>query len=82
MANRHRAQKKNVGGAVAYNAANSNVVREAKEKAGGGKVVGKACGGPVAPMRMDKRARGGRIGSDKSPFAPGAAKHPFSSAGK
>jgi len=59
---------------LAYNAKGSNVEKEADEKKHGGRVK-KADGGKVegcAPkMRMDraKRASGGRVGSDKSPFS-------------
>lgn len=81
MANRHKAQKFNVGGAaVAYG--NEDVIKAAKkggtnpgikpiQKKDGGKVEGKASGG-----RLDKRARGGAIGK----FARGGS--PFSSASK
>lgn len=81
MANRHKAQKFNVGGAaVVYG--NKEVVSAAKkggsnpgikaiQKKDGGKVEGKATGG-----RLDKRARGGKIGK----FATGGS--PFSSASK
>lgn len=68
MANRHKAFKK--GGKVAYNAEKSNVMKEAKKKATGGKIETKATGGAAAP-RLDKRARGGGTGKDmtKSPFS-------------
>ena len=81
MANRHKAQKFNVGGAaVAYG--NQDVISAAKkggtnpgikpiQKKDGGKVEGKATGG-----RLDKRARGGKIGR----FARGGS--PFSAASK
>jgi len=81
MANRHKAQKFNVGGAaVAYG--NQDVISAAKkggsnpgikpiQKKDGGKVEGRASGG-----RLDKRARGGKIGK----FARGGS--PFSSASK
>jgi len=49
--------KKNKGGAV--------------KRAFGGRTVGKPSG-PVAAPRLDKRARGGGIGSDKSPFSSAA----------
>lgn len=65
MANRHKAQgkHKNVGGAaVAYG--NPKVISEAREKKRGGKVHGAA-----AKHRVDKRARGGRVGADKAPFS-------------
>lgn len=82
MANRHKAQKFNVGGAaVAYG--NQDVISAAKkggtnpgikpiQKKDGGKVEGKATGG-----RLDKRARGGKIAGT---FARGGS--PFSSASK
>jgi hypothetical protein len=71
MANRHKAFKK--GGSVkkvAYDAEKSNVMKEAKKKATGGKIETKATGGAAAP-RLDKRARGGGTGKDmtKSPFS-------------
>ena len=68
MANRHKTFKK--GGKVAYNAEKSNVMKEAKKKATGGKTETKATGGAAAP-RLDKRARGGGTGKDmtKSPFS-------------
>lgn len=81
MANRHKAQKFNVGGAaVAYG--NQDVISAAKkggtnpgikpiQKKDGGKVEGKAAGG-----RLDKRARGGKIGK----FVRGGS--PFSAASK
>jgi len=68
MANRHKAQAKhkNVGGAaVAYG--NPKVIGEAKStenKKRGGKVFGKS-----SRHRLDKRARGGGVGSDKHPFS-------------
>ncbi len=54
---------------------------EAEDKKLIKKEIGKAMG-DKAPKRLDKRARGGRIGSDKSPMAPGSAMHPYSSAAK
>ena len=71
--------KKASGGRVFYSGGNSNVAAEAAEKKHGGKVVGKAPG-KKSKARMDKRARGGRIGADKSPMAPGSASSPMSSA--
>lgn len=62
---------------VAYNAAGSNVVKEAMEKKRGGAVgkeVDKPEGGK-SKKRMDKRPRrasGGRVGADKSPFSSAA----------
>lgn len=71
MANRHKKQ----GGEKikdVYSGADSKVEKEAKERKHGGKVMGKAMGGK-SKMRLDKRARGGRIGGGggdcmKSPF--------------
>jgi len=61
----------------AYDAKGSNVMKEAMEKKRGGS-VGKEVDKPEgkkAKMRMDKRPRraaGGRVGSDKSPFSSAA----------
>jgi hypothetical protein len=69
---RHGAKKKNLGGAV-YSGAGSNVLKEAHEKKKGGAVV--AMEGKKSKARMDKRPRrasGGRVGSDKSPFSSAA----------
>jgi len=81
MANRHKAQKFNVGGAaVAYG--NQDVITAAK-KGGtnpGIKPIQKKDGGKVPELksggRLDKRARGGKISS----FARGGS--PFSAASK
>lgn len=64
------------GGEV-YSGAGSNVVKEAMEKKRGGSVkkVDMPEGGKSKP-RMDKkprRASGGRVGSDKSPFSSAAS---------
>lgn len=80
------ADERKRGGRVAekaYDAKGSNVMKEAEEKKRGGRVkeMGKVMG-EKAKHRGDKRARGGRIGSDKSPLAPYSSKHPFSSAAK
>jgi hypothetical protein len=67
MKSRH---KKAMGGRVYYAGGESNVAKEADEKKRGGRVkkhMGKVHG-EKAKMRMDKRARGGRVGSDKNPF--------------
>ena len=72
MKSRH---KKASGGRVFYAGGESNVAKEAEEKKHGGRVkkhMGKVHG-EKPKMRMDKRARGGRIGS-------GSDRHPFSSA--
>jgi hypothetical protein len=78
MANRHHV-KKAEGGRIAYTGKGSNVVKEeknkedsfsrggAKKRKHGGKVEGE-----MAKPRLDKRARGGRIGADKSPFSSAA----------
>ena len=59
---------------VAYTAANSNVMKEAKKRNRGGRADVKH-GGDVATPRLDKRARGGRTGSgsDHSPFSSAGA---------
>jgi hypothetical protein len=69
--------KKASGGRVYYSGGSSNVAAEAAEKKHGGKVTGKAPGGK-SKHRMDKRARGGRIGSDKSPFSSASTPSPKS----
>lgn len=81
MAARHRKSGGKVSGGiskgVAYDAAASNTMKDAKKKNTGGsvgKVVGKKSGG-----RLDKFARGGVVkggGGDctKSPFAPSHVK--------
>lgn len=81
MKARHHAKKHARGGTV-YEGAGSEVIKEAEEKKRGGAVeMGKAHG-KKPKMRMDKRARGGRTGSDKSPFASESSKAPFSSAAR
>lgn len=74
MANRHKAGKAgkfNVGGALNAGG-NPNVISEAKQRKDGG-VAKHADGGKVAGFksggRLDRRARGGSTGSDKSPFS-------------
>jgi hypothetical protein len=69
MANRHKGSGFK-GGRTVYSGAGSNVVKEAEStenKKEGGRVHGKHGKG-----RLDKRARGGRIGSDKHPFSSAA----------
>lgn len=65
---RHRHMKhKAKGGAVYYEGGASNVAKEAAEKEQhkhGGKVIGKVMG-HKSKKRLDKRARGGRIGDMK-----------------
>jgi hypothetical protein len=53
---------------------NADVEKEAKAKTVG--IIGGA-----APKRLD-RARGGRVGADKSPLSASSSKHPITSAGK
>jgi hypothetical protein len=74
---RHMKSCKAKGGEV-YSGAGSNVVKEAMEKKRGGSVKKEVAmpegGKPKA--RMDKkprRASGGRVGSDKSPFSSAAS---------
>lgn len=76
MKMRHKMMKKASGGDV-YSGAKSNVVKEAEEKKHGGRVKKEVekPEGKKAKMRMDKRPRrasGGRVGSDKSPFSSAA----------
>jgi len=73
---RHK-MKKARGGEVFYEGAGSNVAKEAEEKKHGGRVKKEVekPEGKKAKMRMDKkprRASGGRVGSDKSPFSSAA----------
>lgn len=70
-----RARHKRASGGRAdfYTGAGSNVAKEAEEKKHGGRVKDMgAVKGTKSKARMDKRARGGRIGSDKSPFTSAA----------
>ena len=67
MANRHSVQKRAAGGKVYYAGGESNVAKEAAERKRGGKVVKMA--GKKGKVRLDKRARGGRAGADKSPYS-------------
>jgi hypothetical protein len=72
MKMRHK-MKKAMGGDV-YSGAKSNVVKEAEEKKHGGRVKKEVekMEGAKSKHRMDKRPRrasGGRVGSDKSPFS-------------
>jgi hypothetical protein len=73
---KHRHMKKAAGGDV-YSGAKSNVVKEAEEKKHGGRVKKEVekPEGKKSKHRMDKRPRrasGGRVGSDKSPFSSAA----------
>jgi hypothetical protein len=60
-----------------YNAQGSNVEKEAEERKHGGRLKKRADGGKVhgeePKKRMDRRARGGRTGSDADPFT--SARH-------
>jgi hypothetical protein len=67
MAHRHKIHK-SVGGALAYNAKGSHVLKEAKERKHGGAANLKAHG-HKGKHRLDKRARGGRTGSNNNPFS-------------
>ena len=74
MKARHKSCK--ASGGTVYSGAGSNVVKEAMEKKRGGAVkeVEKP-EGKKSKARMDKRPRrasGGRVGSDKSPFSSAA----------
>lgn len=76
MANRHKRMCKKGGGGInkaAVSFGNMDVIREAKQKKAGGKVVGRSAGG-----RLDRKS-GGKVGkaamssagggsADKSPF--------------
>lgn len=68
---RARHKGKALGGAV-YSGKGSNVEKEAEEMKSGGKVMPKM-DGMKGKKRPDKRARGGRIGSDRSPFSSASA---------
>lgn len=73
---RHKMKCKASGGDV-YSGAGSNVVKEAEEKKFGGRIKKEVekPEGKKAKARMDKkprRASGGRVGSDKSPFSSAA----------
>lgn len=80
MANRNKMQCKADGGRVAYSGGASNVVKEAAAKKRGGALSMADNKG----KSFVKKARGGSVGADKSPFSSagggGATKHPFSSA--
>jgi hypothetical protein len=75
MANRHKAQSKSGGRQQIYG--NSKVFAAASEKTHP-KAIMRKDGGKVdktsAPGRMDKRARGGRAGADKSPYSSACLK--------
>lgn len=81
MKHRHKMKKASGGGVVDKSPAaedgggNPDVMKEAKAK-----TVGMIDGGP-ARKRLD-RARGGRVGADKSPLSSSSSKNPITSAGK
>lgn len=82
MKHRHKMSKKAMGGGVddkdpVPSDAGGNKDVEAEAKA---KTVGMIPGG-MAKKRLD-RARGGRVGADKSPLSASSSKHPITSAGK
>lgn len=66
MANRHKSRSGVGSTPVSYG--NPKVIAEAKERKRGGRAEHKV-EGKMAAKRLDKRARGGRAGSDKSPFS-------------
>lgn len=79
---RHKMAKKAMGGGIKDKdgkpedgGGNPDVMAEAKSK-----TVGMLPGG-VGKKRLD-RARGGRVGADKSPLSASSSKHPITSAGK
>jgi hypothetical protein len=68
MANRHKMCKAKGGatsmsGRTAYDGQGSNVMKEAKQLKGGGKVAGSKGRSRI------KKAGGGGVGSDKNPFS-------------
>ena len=76
MAHRHTVQARKTGGKVFYAGGESHVANEAtstENKKRGGRAKHKKDGGAVAGFksggRLDKRARGGGVGADKSPFS-------------
>ena len=68
MARRTAPRTSAVRSGTPYNAQGSNVMKEAKERKRGGRAEYKV-GGAVASPRLDKRARGGRAGSDQNPYS-------------
>lgn len=58
---------------MVYAGGGSNVIKEAKQRKRGGKVVGME--GKMASMRLDRpgRKRGGRVGADTSPLTHAAS---------
>jgi hypothetical protein len=73
MANRHKAHRK-AGGKVFYAGGESNVAKEAEEKKHGGKVA--EMHGKKGHHRLEKRARGGKVGADHHPFSSASIGEP------
>jgi hypothetical protein len=66
-----KCERKDGGKVMAYDAADSNVRKEADERKKGGRVKAEhKVEGERSKMHMGrpKRASGGRVGADKSPF--------------
>ena len=72
MAHRHKVHRAK-GGRVAYTGAGSHVIKEAEEHKRGGRAM--KVHGHKAKHRLDKRARGGRVGADRSPFSSAHKPH-------
>lgn len=75
MKKEHKDHK--ASGGEVYSGKGSNVAKEAEEKKHGGRVKKEVAKpeGEKSKKRMDKRPRrasGGRVGSDKSPFSSAA----------
>lgn len=73
-AEHHKMMKRAKGGVVKYDAADSNVEKEAEERKKGGRVKKKhemKMEGEKPKHRLDRphRAKGGRVSSDQSPFS-------------
>lgn len=80
---RHEGKQCKARGGEVYSGAGSNVVKEAEQKKRGGAVKEKKeverPEGKKPKARLDKRPRramGGRVGSDKSPFSSAASPKP------
>lgn len=61
------AQRRARGGRTYYDGGGSNVAKAAAARASGGKICDMPSG--KASGRIDKRARGGGVGCDKSPYS-------------
>lgn len=73
MANRHKASKTGVR-STPLSYGNPKVAAEAKQRARGGRAEGGAVPGKAGGGRLDKRARGGGVGADKSPYSSACLK--------